>query len=292
MDDNAKTAVQELTNLESEDVSTLALSEDTLKEYGDEFQMSALQLQAVMKTYGKGMNLYDFNLFLSKAKDYWLSVQRGEIWWYKDSKWNIVMFAWRDGFLALAQRNPKYRWLRSSEVRKNDVFCMDIANGTIKHQFDAGDRWEIIWAYAIAYAADSEPTIERVDMKTYNKWYNTWKSHPAEMIKKVAEVHALKKAFGVWWLYVSEEADSMWMAKWIIPWDEMFDDSEFVENTKEEIHEAETEEQLKDIAVKINKEKKNGTLSKPNLNDLLLVRANKQKELKGFSKDNEEEKWE
>ena len=70
MDDNAKTAVQELTNLESEDVSTLALSEDTLKEYGDEFQMSALQLQAVMKTYGKGMNLYDFNLFLSKAKDY------------------------------------------------------------------------------------------------------------------------------------------------------------------------------------------------------------------------------
>ena len=72
----------------------------------------------------------------------------------------------------------------------------------------------------------------------------------------------------------------------------MFDDSEFVENTKEEIHEAETEEQLKDIAVKINKEKKNGTLSKPNLNDLLLVRANKQKELKGFSKDNEEEKWE
>ena len=279
---------QEIVNLESEDVSTLALSEWTLEEYWKQFEMSPLQLQAVMKTYGKWMNLYDFNLFLSKARDYGLSVQRWEVRGYKDSKWNIVMFAWRDGFLSLAQRNPKYRWLRSSEVRKNDVFCMDIANWKITHQFDAWDRWDIIWAYAIAYAADSEPTIERVDIKTYDKWYNTWKSHKAEMIKKVAEVHALKKAFGVGWLYLTEEADSMWMAKWVQEVD-MEWDSEYVENMKEEIHNAETEEHLQEIAVKINQDKKKGILSKQNINELLLVRANKQKELKAQPKEEAKE---
>jgi hypothetical protein len=34
-------------------------------------------------------------------------------------------------------------------------------------------------------------------MATYNKGYATWKSDPAAMIKKVAETHCLKKAYGL-----------------------------------------------------------------------------------------------
>jgi len=59
-----------------------------------------------LKTYGTGMNKEEFVLFLSKAKQYQLSVERGEIWGYKDNAGNMVMFTGRDGFLSLAHRDP------------------------------------------------------------------------------------------------------------------------------------------------------------------------------------------
>jgi len=52
------------------------------------------------------MNKEEFVLFLSKAKQYQLSVERGEIWGYKDNAGNMVMFTGRDGFLSLAHRDP------------------------------------------------------------------------------------------------------------------------------------------------------------------------------------------
>jgi hypothetical protein len=52
-------------------------------------------------------------------------------------------------------------------------------------------------AYAIAFRKDCESTIEYVEFSAYDKGYSAWKSHPADMIKKVAETHALKKAFGI-----------------------------------------------------------------------------------------------
>jgi len=76
-------------------------------------------------------------------------------------------------------------------------FTLDIANNKISHEFGIGDRGKTVGAYAIIFRKDGEPTIEWADFATYNKGYNTWKTNPDEMIKKVAESHGLKKAFGI-----------------------------------------------------------------------------------------------
>ena len=107
------------------------------------------------------------------------------------------MFAGRDGFLSRAQRSPAFNGIRSSEVCENDDFEIDIANNKIKHVFGKEKRGEIIGAYCIVFRKDGEPTIEYSDIKTYDKGRAVWKSHKAEMIKKVSEIHALKKAFGI-----------------------------------------------------------------------------------------------
>ena len=77
-------------------------------------------------------------------------------------------------------------------------FEMDIANAVIIHKPNFKDRGEIIGAYAIVRPKGCDlATVEWADIKTYDKKQFTWSTHKAEMIKKVAEIHALKKAFGI-----------------------------------------------------------------------------------------------
>ena len=83
-----------------------------------------------------------------------------EIWCYKDWSNNLILFAGRDGFLAKAQTHPRFNGIRSSEVRANDKFELDIANNRIEHTFGTEDRGPVIGAYAIVFIKDGEPTIE------------------------------------------------------------------------------------------------------------------------------------
>lgn len=128
-----------------------------------------------------------------------------EIWCYKDYKGNLLVFAGRDGFLAKALKSPLFSGLRSSEICKNDEWEIDIPMGIVKHKITkiGSERGEIIGAYAFVFKKDCQPTLEFVEFKTYcridkdGKPYSAWKTHPSDMIKKVAETHALKKAFGL-----------------------------------------------------------------------------------------------
>lgn len=158
---------------------------------------STEQISVIKNTIAKGTTNTELALFLFTAQSIGLNPLNKEIWCYKDHKGNMLTFAGRDGFLVKAQRNPKYKGIRSSEVRENDVFSLDIANNEIKHQKEFKNPGGIIGAYCIAFVHNGEPTIEWVDYKTYDRGFGAWKSHPADMIKKVAETHALKKAFGI-----------------------------------------------------------------------------------------------
>ena len=127
-----------------------------------------------------------------------MSPFKKEIWCYKDGQGNLVIFTGRDGLLSKAQKNPLFNGLRSSEVRESDQTTIDIPNGKVDHKFTPGkDRGEIIGSYCFVFRKGGEPTVEWVDFDAYNKGYATWKSDPVGMIKKVAESHALKKAFGL-----------------------------------------------------------------------------------------------
>lgn len=174
--------------------------EDRLLNYEKLSNMTAFKSEmiAIMhRTVAKNTTISELAYFLTVAKSLGLNPINKEVWCYKDNSNNLIVFAGRDGFLKKAQESPIYNGLRSCEVREKDEFSIDIANNEISHKFGVGDRGKIIGAYAIAFVKKGEPTIEWVDIKDYDKGYNTWKAFKADMIKKVAECHALKKAFGI-----------------------------------------------------------------------------------------------
>ena len=158
---------------------------------------SSEEVAIIKQTVAKGTTDAELAYFLSVAKSAGLNPFNKEVWCYKDNKNNLLVFAGRDGFLSKAQSNPAFNGIRSSEVKEKDTFSLDIANNKIDHKFGVGERGKTIGAYAIVFRKDGEPTIEWADFATYNKGYNTWKTNPDEMIKKVAESHSLKKAFGI-----------------------------------------------------------------------------------------------
>lgn len=164
----------------------------------EQYGWTDVEIATIQSTCAKGTSKVELAYFLSLAKSVGLNPFNKEIWCYKDNKGNLLIFSGRDGFLKKAQQNPAYNGIRSSEVCENDAgFGLDIANGIVNHTIKLGDRGKIVGAYAIVFRKDGEPTLEWADMKTFDKGYNAWKTHPADMIKKVAECHALKKAFGI-----------------------------------------------------------------------------------------------
>lgn len=158
------------------------------------------QVAIIKSTVAKGTTNLQLAYFLSVCKSVGLNPFMKECWCYVDSKKNLLVFAGRDGFLAKAQSNPAFNGIRSCEVREKDEFSIDVANKDIKHKitgFGETDRGKIVGAYAIAFRKGGEPTIEFVEFARYNRNMGAWKTHPEDMIKKVAETHVLKKGFGI-----------------------------------------------------------------------------------------------
>jgi phage recombination protein Bet len=156
------------------------------------------QVAIIKNTVAKGATDTELAYFLQVAKSYDLSPFKKEIWFVKGFNNQLLVFAGRDGHLAAAQRDQRWSGIASSEVRENDNFEMDIPNGVVHHTHGWKERGAIVGAYAICKPKGCDiATIEWVEMKPYDKGANTWKSDPAAMIKKVAETHCLKKAYGL-----------------------------------------------------------------------------------------------
>jgi recombination protein RecT len=152
----------------------------------------------IKNTVAKGTTDTELAFFLTAAKSVNLNPLNKEIWCYKDSKGNVLVFAGRDGFLKRAQESSLWNGMTSFEVCENDFFEMDVPKGIVEHKPKFKDRGKIIGAYCIIKPKGCEfPTVEWAEFSVYNKGYNVWKSDPASMIKKVAETHGLKKAFGI-----------------------------------------------------------------------------------------------
>ena len=156
------------------------------------------QVAIIKNTVAKGTTDIELAYFLQVSKSYELNPFKKEVWCYKDAQKNLIVFAGRDGHLAAAQKDPRWSGIASSEVRENDNFMMNIPGGVVSHTYGMKDRGNIMGAYAICKPRGCDiATIEWVDFNVYNKGYATWKSDPAAMIKKVAETHTLKKAYGL-----------------------------------------------------------------------------------------------
>jgi len=162
-------------------------------------QFSETQLGVIKNTVAKGTNNTELAYFLYTAQSIGLNPLNKEIWCYKDHKENLIVFSGRDGFLKKAQQDKRWNGIVTSEVRENDLFEIDIPNGQISHKPNYKEsRGKIIGAYCYIKPKDCDvATIEWVDVAPYDKGNYIWKTHKADMIKKVAETHALKKAFGI-----------------------------------------------------------------------------------------------
>lgn len=178
-------------------MSNITVTDNQIK-IADALGMSAAEIAIVKNNIAKGINDMELTYFLQVCKTMELNPFNKEVWCYKDKQGNLLIFSGRDGFLAKAQKNVLFNGIRSCEVCQNDDIELNIPLGEIHHKINPKEpRGLIIGAYSIIFRKDGEPTIEWAEMSVYNKGYNTWKTHPAEMIKKVAETHALKKAFGI-----------------------------------------------------------------------------------------------
>jgi len=172
------------------------------------------KIELIRQTVAKGTTDLELAYFLSVAKGVNLNPLVKEIWCYKDNKNNLIMFAGRDGFRRLCLRDEGFISINSMEVREGDTFSISTEMGQtiVSHSFSPTDnerhKKTILGAYAILRskrAGEVSEIVEWADMGRYNKGYNTWSTHPEEMIKKVAEVHAMKKFTNISSLYTEAE---------------------------------------------------------------------------------------
>lgn len=162
------------------------------------FGLTQAEVAVIKKNVAKGVTNIELSYFIKTCLSMNLNPFNKEVWCYKDNRDNLLIFAGRDGFLSKAQQSPSFNGVRSCEYCENDEIEINVPMGQIHHKINPKEpRGEILGAYAIVFRKDGEPTIEIADFHVFNKGRNTWKSHPADMIKKVAESHALKKAFGI-----------------------------------------------------------------------------------------------
>lgn len=162
------------------------------------FGFSDVEVEVVKNSIAKGTSDAELRYFLGVCKSTGLNPLMKEIWCYKDAKGNLLIFAGRDGFLSAAQKNQNFAGIRSADVCENDDLVLDMMNpANNKHVINAKSRGKLVGAYAIVFRKDGEPTISYAEFAAYDRSYNAWKTHPAAMIKKVAETNALKLAFGM-----------------------------------------------------------------------------------------------
>jgi len=157
------------------------------------------EVAVIKNTVAKNTTDTELAFFLFTCQSTGLNPLIKEIWCYKDNKGNLLIFAGRDGFLKKAQSHAKFGGMRSGVVRESDIWEVDIPNGKVAHQINQSkkDRGPILGAYCIVFRINEEPTVVWVDFESYNRGFSVWTSHPDDMILKVAEIKALKKAFGM-----------------------------------------------------------------------------------------------
>ena len=164
------------------------------------------QMDLIKRTVARGSTDDEFNMFMYLAKTYQLDPMTKEIWFikYNEKAVPIIMTS-RDGYLAIANRNPHYKGLVSDVVHENDEF-EKLTEG-VKHKYSCKDRGKIIGAYALGYRDDREyPVYVYAHFDEYFKKNSSiWTQYGSAMILKCAEAMMFKRLFSISGLVTKEE---------------------------------------------------------------------------------------
>ncbi|MBX3102667.1 MAG: recombinase RecT, partial [Bacteroidetes bacterium] len=189
--------------------------------------LSAEARTLVAQTVAEGATPAELQRLLWLADTYGLNPLKNELWFIKQPAMQRVNGQWtyvrrpdgslsyegsrslimtsRDGYLKIARRHTDFHCLLSSEVRKGDHFALDAGRQEIVHRY-GHTRGRIVGAWARCERHGQAPVICYVSFGEYHRPGNfAWTQYPAVMIKKVAEVVALKRAFAISGLVTKEE---------------------------------------------------------------------------------------
>jgi hypothetical protein len=189
--------------------------------------LSAQERALVAHTVAQGATPAELQRLLWLADTYGLNPLKNELWFIKqpamqriDGQWTYVrrpdgtlsyegsrslIMTGRDGYLKIARAHADFRSLLSFEVCEGDHFAIDAQQQTICHSYGT-TRGRILGAWARCEREGQAPVICYVNFEEYHRPGNfAWTQYPSAMIKKVAEVIALKRAFAISGLVTKEE---------------------------------------------------------------------------------------
>jgi phage recombination protein Bet len=176
----------------------------TLDKISEMSGMAKEMIQVVQRTVAKNTTPAELAYFLEVSKSHGLNPIHKEVWCYKDTIGNLIVFTGRDGFLKKNKEMPTYLGMRSSEVMEFDEFEIDMVEGYVKHKITTNRGKEILGAYAIVSHEGKKDTIVWLSFEEYNLGQAKWKTAPKMMIKKCAQAQALKEAAGMTGIQVEE----------------------------------------------------------------------------------------
>ena len=150
-------------------------------------QYSQQQIQLIRDMCARDCTDNEFLLLMQLAKTYQLDPFAKQIWAVKYGNNPAAIFCGRDGFLAIAHRSGKFDGMESGTRKDGDDLI----------------------GWCRVYRKDmSRPFEVEVSLSEYSTGKNLWLTKPKTMIVKVAESHALRRAFGISGLYAPEEIDT------------------------------------------------------------------------------------
>jgi len=147
----------------------------------------------IRNTIARGCTEPEFKLLMYLARTYGLDPLAKQIWAVKrNENAPALIFAGRDGLLAVAHRSGKFDGMQSG----------------VDYEGEGKDRkpksaWCEIWRKDMSHSFKTE-----VPFSEYNTGVSVWKTNPSAMILKVAEAVCLRKAFVISGLYSPEEIDT------------------------------------------------------------------------------------
>jgi phage recombination protein Bet len=150
-------------------------------------QYNPQQIQLVRDMCARDCTDNEFLLLMQLAKTYQLDPFAKQIWAVKYGNNPAAIFCGRDGFLAIAHRSGKFDGMESGTRKDGD----DLVGWCRVYRKDMSRPFEV-----------------EVSLSEYSTGKNLWQTKPKTMIVKVAESHALRRAFGISGLYAPEEIDT------------------------------------------------------------------------------------
>jgi phage recombination protein Bet len=150
-------------------------------------QYNPQQIQLIRDMCAKDCTDNEFLLLMQLAKTYQLDPFAKQIWAVKYGNNPAAIFCGRDGFLAIAHRSGKFDGMESGTRKDGD----DLVGWCRVYRKDMSHPFEVE-----VYASE------------YSTGKNLWRDKPRTMIQKVAEAHALRRAFSISGLYSPEEIDT------------------------------------------------------------------------------------